>query len=152
MATATIRRVSATAAAYLRETSLLMRDGYTAHCVVHACRLAELLHAEGRQPWIGRIREVIVDERGEFHVPLIPQRFTGAQALTWNTHYVACAGDDVYDPILGEPMPMAGYASAVFGHAYRVAVHFDAATTAELLQRGALREAFRPPRRTSSPA
>lgn len=135
-----------TAADYLRDTSLLMRDGYPEHCVAHACRIAERLHTEGREPWIGRIRQVVFSELGQFHVPLIPKRFTGAQALTWNTHYVACAGDDVYDPIAGQPIPVNEYALAVFGEAHPVAVHFDAETTAELLQRGELREAFRPAR------
>jgi hypothetical protein len=136
-----------TAVDYLRDTSMLMRDGYPEHCVAHACRVAERLHAEGSAPWIGRIRQVVTNERGELHVPLIPKRFTGAHALTWNTHYVACAGDVVYDPIVGEPVAMADYTLAVFGETYPVAVHFDSATTAELLQRGALREAFRPVRR-----
>jgi hypothetical protein len=132
-----------TALDYLRDVSREMDSGYTLDCVAHACALARLLLDEGRAPWIGRLRETI--ERGEqvFHAPLTPTRFG---SRTWTTHYVCCAGDEVYDPMAGEPLPLGSYGEVVFGRALPVVEHFSPEVTAELLGRGELRLAFRPPR------
>lgn len=132
-----------TAIDYLRDVSREMESGYTLDCVAHACALARLLLDAGRAPWIGRLRETI--DRGEhvFHAPLTPVRF---QARTWTTHYVCCADGEVYDPIVGNPLPLGSYAEAVFGRALPVVEHFSPEVTAELLGRGELRLAFRPPR------
>ena len=100
------------AAEYIREMSLQMRDGYIADCVKHARRVAELLEAEGRSPWIARIHEEFETPKGVYHGPLIPRRFP---TLTWTTHYAACAGREVYDPILGEPIDVDAYSLALFG-------------------------------------
>ena len=132
-----------TAIDYLREVSLEMESGYTLDCVAHACALARLLLDAGRVPWIGRLRETI--DRGEhvFHAPLTPARF---KTRTWTTHYVCCADGEVYDPIAGQPLPLGSYAEVVFGRALPVVEHFSPEATAELLGRGELRLAFRPPR------
>jgi hypothetical protein len=133
-----------TAIDYLRVVSLEMKSGYTLDCVTHACALARLLLDAGRAPWIGRLRETI--ERGEhvFHAPLTPVRFKGKAARTWTTHYACCAGNEVYDPIAGQPIPLGSYAEVVFGRALPVVEHFSPQVTAELLGRGELRMAFRP--------
>jgi hypothetical protein len=120
-----------------------MNGGYTFDCVTHACALAKLLLDEGRQPWIGRLREVRQEGEHVFHAPLIPARFTGPHARTWNTHYVCCEGGDVYDPIAGAPLPIDRYAEAVFGRALPVAEHWSVGATADLLRRGELRQSFR---------
>lgn len=120
-----------------------MNGGYTFDCVTHACALAKLLADGGRRPWIGCLRESTESEKGVFHMPLTPMRFTGRQARTWTTHYVCCEGNDVYDPIAGTPLPAERYAEAVFGRALPVGEHFSADATAELLQRGELRQSFR---------
>lgn len=122
-----------------------MRDRYIADCVTHACRLAELLLAEGRSPSIVRLREVIIDGDRLFHGPLIPKRFP---ALTWTTHYACCCGGEVYDPIAGIPIAIEPYAMAVFGRELPVAMHFDAETTARLVMNGELAASFRPTRAT----
>ena len=125
---------------YLRDVSEEMeRAGYTRDCVAHACALADLLRASGRKPWIGRIR----DTRGTFHGPLTPQRFLGRGAPTWTTHYVACAEDQVYDPIVGKAMVVTEYGRAVFGRELKVEEFLDAEKTDELLRAGELRSAFR---------
>ncbi len=120
-----------------------MEDGHTFDCVTHACALAQLLFEERRQPWIGRLRDVTETPAGAFHAPLIPMRFTGHAARTWNTHYVCCADGDVYDPIVGAPVPIDGYAEVVFGRMLPVQEHWSADETAELLRRGELRQSFR---------
>lgn len=97
---------------YLREVSAQMISGYPEDCVAHACRIAELLLAEGAAPWIAGVRDV----DGAMHHPLIPQRFLGSGSVpTWNVHYVCCAGDRVYDPLVGLPIAIDGYTHAVFG-------------------------------------
>lgn len=128
---------------YLRKASAEMEDGYTFDCVTHACAIAQLLFDEGQRPWIGRLRDVTETPDGTFHAPLIPQRFTGEAARTWNTHYVCCAGSDVYDPIAGTPLPIDRYAAAVFGRALPVQEHWSADATANLLRRAELRQSFR---------
>ena len=101
-----------TAAEYLRKVSDEMTDRYTGDCRVHAKRIAELLNAEGQSAWIARIHEAIEVDGGTFHAPLIPKRFPGT---TWNTHYVACAGDEAWDPLAGRPLLLEAYAIEVFG-------------------------------------
>lgn len=130
-----------TAIDYLRDVSQEMESGYTLDCVAHACALARLLLAEGRAPWIGRLRETIEREDHTFHAPLTPTRF---RSRTWTTHYVCCAGGEVYDPIVGRPVPVAEYAEVVFGRPLPVVEHFPPRVTAELIACGELRLAFRP--------
>jgi hypothetical protein len=120
-----------------------MSGGYTFDCVAHACALAQLLLNEGRRPWIGRLRDITESPEGIFHAPLMPIRFTGSFARVWSTHYVCCAGDDVYDPIVGTPLPVAQYAPAVFGRELTVQEHRSPDATADLLHRGELRQSFR---------
>ena len=108
---------------------------YDANCVTHAARVAELLLHEGKSPWIGRIR----DRRDNFVGPLIPKRFGD---LTWNTHYVACAGRDVYDPIVGSPVDVSEYTRVVFGRDIDVATRCDEAETRRLLEAGELYRAL----------
>ena len=109
---------------------------YPEDCVAHAIRIAELLLEEGREPWIGRVRHV----EGDFHHPLTPQRF---RAMTWTTHYVACTGRNVYDPIAGEPLDVDAYTLQVFGKPLEVAMHVNVEETADLLRAGQLRQRFR---------
>ena len=51
--------LSTTASDYLCEISSLLDGGYPGDCVTHSCRLAELLLAERKNPWIGRVRDAI---------------------------------------------------------------------------------------------
>jgi hypothetical protein len=128
---------------YLREISAALDDGYPADCVTHACRLAELLLAEGKKPWIARLRDVRHVASGVFHGPLTPIRLAGRKGPTWTTHYVACEGDDVYDPLIGAPIAIAGYSTLAFGRNIPIERFLDEATTGELCGRNALRSAMR---------
>jgi hypothetical protein len=129
---------------YLQEVKLEMDSGYTLDCVAHACALARLLLDDGRTPWIGRLRETIQRDDYIFHAPLTPIRSMGNARPTWTTHYVCCAGDEVYDPIAGKPLAIADYAQIIFGRVIPVVEHFSPEVTADLLQRDELRRAFRP--------
>ena len=128
-----------TAADYLRELSLAMQQRYAEDCVTHACRIAELLLAERCAPWIGRIRHIETHGDSEFRGYLLPLRYAGTGALAWTTHYVACAGREVYDPLAGEPLDVDAYAEAVFGKPLPVVTHLDPAETERLLINGELR-------------
>jgi hypothetical protein len=118
---------------YLREAAKW--ETYPDDCVAHAIRIAGLLLDEGRAPWIGRVRHV----EGLFHHPLIPRRFVG---ITWTSHYVACTGRMVYDPLVAEPLDVDVHAQSVFGKPLEVAVHVSVEETAELLRAGQLRQRF----------
>ena len=95
---------------YLRERSAQLDHELPGDCIDEAIIVARLLIAEGRQPWIGRIR----DRRGDFSGLLYPWRFAGRQAMGWTTHYVCCADDLAFDPIAGEPVPVSEFAERVF--------------------------------------
>ena len=131
-----------TALDYLREISSALDGGYPGDCVVHAVRLAELLVAEKKAPWIGRLRDIQQLDSGVFHGPLIPMRLSGRGAPTWTTHYVACEGDDVYDPLAGVPVPLSDYPMRVFGRAIPLQRFLDAEETAELCRRHTLKGAI----------
>ena len=129
-----------TAAEHLRALSAAMADRYVDDCVAHAAAIAALLLAEGRSPWIGRVRDTRVMGELTFHGPLIPRRFVGRNAPAWTTHYIACSGAEVYDPLVGEPTAIDGYTELVFGRALDVETHLDVDVTAELLRDGTLRQ------------
>lgn len=121
-----------------------MHDRYPGDCVTHACRLVELLLAEGRAPWIGRLRHWTTLHGAPFRLPLIPVRFAAArEAPAWSTHYVACAGSEVYDPLLDGPVAVEPYTEMVFGKSVAIEELLDAEATARLARNGELRRAMR---------
>lgn len=95
---------------YLKERSAQFEHELPGDCVDEAIRVAELLIAEGKRPWIGRIR----DRRGDLAGLLYAWRFAGRQAFGWTTHYVCCADGLAYDPLAGEPVPVDEFAEWVF--------------------------------------
>jgi hypothetical protein len=107
--------VSTTAADYIRDLSASMSDKYTDDCLTLARHIVDLLRAEGREAWMGRLRDTVINGDTVFHGPLTPLRYLGRQGPTWTTHYVACAGRDVYDPLIGVPIDIDDYSQAVFG-------------------------------------
>jgi hypothetical protein len=127
---------------YLREISAALDNGYPGDCVAHACRLAMLLYAEGKKPWIARLRDVRQSASGVFHGPLTPTRLAGRKGPTWTTHYVTCEGDLAYDPLAGSPVAVAEYPLVVFGRAIAMESFLDANATADLCRRHELRSAF----------
>jgi hypothetical protein len=137
--------VPRTAVDYLREISARLDHGYPDDCVIHACRLVELLQAEGKKPWIGRLRDVRQVAAGVFHGPLTPIRLLGRKGPTWTTHYVACDGDMVYDPLTTAPVALADYARLAFGRDIPVKTFLDEAATAELYRLNRLKTAFAVP-------
>lgn len=101
------------ATAYLEEQSAVVRSGGFWNCLAAARELSALLLAEGRRPWIARLRKK-EDRGGEvFHAPLIP-RAPGVRAA-WTTHYVCCCGGAAYDPLAGRPLRLESYSLEVFG-------------------------------------
>jgi hypothetical protein len=109
-------------------------------CVTSACEAAARLLAEGRAPWIGRLRDVRPFGDTTFHAPLIPRRHP---ELTWTTHYVACADGLAYDPLAEEPLELGRYAVEVFGREIAVETFLDVNETERLLREGGMPQAFR---------
>ena len=125
--------------AYLRETSASMTTRYPEDCVAHAVRLAELLSAEGAEPWIGRIRELVVEGERTISRPLIPLRFSGIGKPQWSTHYVCCNDGLAYDPLVGEPVNVDELALRVFGRTLEVTEAVSPSKVQALLDAGTLR-------------
>ena len=119
---------------YIRQLSAAMEAGYTGDCLAHAYRVAELLLAEARAPWIGRIRHIEQLGAEEFRGYLLPLRYAGHGMAAWTTHYVACAGGEAFDPLVGEPAGIDTFSELVFGKALPVVVHLDEAETERLLR------------------
>lgn len=117
-----------------------MEGHYVDDCVTHACAIAKLLLEARHSPWIARFRETIIDGDRVFHAPLTPKRIPG---VTWTTHYVACSGREMYDPLAGIPTDIDVYATVVFGRSIAAAMHLDAGQTERLLISGELRQSFR---------
>src|SRR5437870_1017404 len=107
------RQERSPAIAYLEEQSALFRSGGFWNCLAAARKLSAFLLAEGRKPWIARLRKT--EDRGGqvFHAPLIARApgFTAA----WTTHYVCCCDGAAYDPVAGKPTPLESYCVEVFG-------------------------------------
>lgn len=102
----------AAAMLFFSEQVEVLRRGDYWDCRRSATRLAELLRAEGRAPWIGRLRRREVRGDSVFHAPLTAR--VGDRSMTWTTHYVCVDGDVVHDPVAGEPLPIAAYSRRVF--------------------------------------
>lgn len=107
----------------LHALSASMHDAYAGDCLNHARRLVAELRAEGREAWLGRLRWT--EQRGSatVHHPLIPLRYRNrglATVPSWTTHYVACCEGEAWDPLVGEPVALDGYAAATFGRPLEV--------------------------------
>jgi len=126
--------VPQTAIEYLRDTSLAITERYAGDCRRRAYEIAKLLIAEGRSPWIARVRETIVQGDSVFHAPLTTVRIFGFESVTWTTHYAACAEGEVYDPLIGEPVPLEGYTERVFGREIALEIYLDCEATEQFLK------------------
>ena len=84
-----------------------MRD-----CLEEAREIAARMRAEGKSPWIGRLRHIEERENGRFHHPLIPR---GSKLPAFTTHYVCCCDGLAYDPLLDAPEPLETYSRRLFG-------------------------------------
>lgn len=103
---------SAVVACLERQHALVRSGGYW-NCLVAARNLSALLLAQGRHPWIARLRKRYDTEGQVFHAPLIP-RVRGI-AATWTTHYVTCCDGMAYDPVASEAIRLERYSVEVFG-------------------------------------
>lgn len=119
-----------------------MTSGYPADCVAHAVQLAELLSAGGATPWIGRIRELVVEGELTISRPLIPLRFSGPGKPQWSTHYVCCNDGLAYDPLVGEPIRIEELAMRVFGRTLEVTEAVSSSKVKALLEEGTLRRSL----------
>ncbi|HEV7375479.1 MAG TPA: hypothetical protein VGN95_12220 [Pyrinomonadaceae bacterium] len=99
--------------AYLEEQRAQIRSGGYWNCLAAARELSALLLAEGRSPWIARLRKTEVVGGRSFHAPLIPRSL--GVAATWTTHYVCCCDGMAYDPVAGEALRLETYSMKVFG-------------------------------------
>jgi hypothetical protein len=99
--------------AYLEAQSELVRSGGYWNCLPAAMELSALLCAEGKSPWIARLRKTKMVQGETFHVPLIP-RGVGVNKA-WTTHYVCCCDGMAHDPVAGRPIQLESYSLEVFG-------------------------------------
>lgn len=99
--------------ACLEKQSALVRAGGYWNCLAAARELAALLLAEGRSPWVARLRKTETIGDRIFHAPLIPRALGFVAA--WTTHYVSCCDGLAYDPVAGKPIRLETYSLEVFG-------------------------------------
>lgn len=110
--------------ACLEEQNALLRSGRYWNCLAGARKISALLLAEGRSPWIARLRKAEVRGERAFHFPLIP-RVPGLKA-TWTTHYLCCCDGMAYDPVAGRAMRLETYSLELFGQEIPVEVFVPA--------------------------
>jgi hypothetical protein len=135
------RRV--TAEEHLAGASAAMEQHYQGDCVAHCSAVAKVLHAEGRRPWIGRVRQTIIEDGRSLHTALTPLRYLGRGAPTWTTHYVCGAGSQIFDPLAEAPLATDRFAESVFGRPITIETILDPDTTATAIARGQLENALR---------
>ena len=123
-----------TAIEYLRDTSLAITERYAGDCRQRAYEIAKLLIAEGRAPWIARIRETVTRDGSVFHAPLTTVRQFTFDTVTWTTHYAVCADGEVYDPLIGEPVPQDEYTERAFGRKISLEIYLDCEATEQFLK------------------
>ena len=111
--------------ACLEEQSALVRSGGYWNCLTAARELSALLLAEGRSPWIARLRKTESLKGEVFHAPLSPR--APYVAVTWTTHYVCCCDGMAYDPVAGRAIQLEGYSMEVFGKHISMEVFVPAA-------------------------
>lgn len=108
-------------------------------CVAHAVQLAKLLSTDGAEPWIGRIRDLVITVEHTISHPLIPIRFAGIGRPQWSTHYVCCESQLAYDPLVGEPIAIDELALRVFGRTLPIEEVVPASKVKALLADDSLR-------------
>jgi hypothetical protein len=123
-------------AAYLEEQSALVRSGCYWNCLAAARELSALLSAEGKTPWIARLRETETLDGETFHHPLIPRGL--GVSLAWTTHYVCCCDGLAYDPVASQPAQLEVYTLDVFGKQIAMEVFVAAAELPAYLASGQL--------------
>ena len=99
--------------ACFEEECALFRSGGYWNCLAAARKLTTLLLADGRSPWVARLRKAVAVGGEVFHAPLIP-RAQGV-AATWTTHYVCCCDGMAYDPVAGRVIRLETYSLELFG-------------------------------------
>src|SRR3977135_3054819 len=92
--------VSASPQPCLAANSARLRAGGYFDCLAAAREIASTLLAEGKRPWIVRLRRMTIRRGRVFHLPIVPYGL-GLQTA-WTTHYVCCCDEMAYDPVVGE--------------------------------------------------
>ena len=100
------------AACFEEECALFRRGGYW-NCLAAARRISASLLADGRRPWIARLRKTRTVGDEVFHFPLTPS--VPGVAATWTTHYVCCCDGMAYDPVAGRVIRLDTYSLEMFG-------------------------------------
>ena len=87
-------------------------DGeYVQFCTQIAAKVAGILKAQGKSPYLLQITgEPEPDGLGTRY--LVPKQYDGR--VKWGSHFICCESGIVYDPMVGEPMPLDTYTSTVF--------------------------------------
>ena len=85
---------------------------YAESCILIAGEVAQLLLAQGLEPRIVIFSPRLDTERWPESLRPLPYR---KNRVRWGAHAVCCAGDMVFDPMLGEPVSLADYPRRAFG-------------------------------------
>jgi hypothetical protein len=116
---------------YLQSQHRLLTSGDYWNCLTATKVIARYLLAEGRRPWIARLRKTELRSDGVFHARLTPQGLLPLR--TWTTHYVCCCDDVAYEPVAGRTVPLESYSADVFGQEIPLEVFVSVADLAEYL-------------------
>ena len=84
----------------------------TGRCIGIAAEVAVILTRAGNPPDIMAIEEIVRDAGQTHRRRFKPILF---ETVEWEGHAVCCYGGNVYDPLVGEPVPINDYCNIAFG-------------------------------------
>lgn len=90
------------------------------HCWLIAIDIAKLFIASGKEPYIMKIFEEFY-ENGFIHSKNLKPLVYKDQ-VTWWYHEVCCYRNDVFDPIIGNPVKINEYTQIIFGESINMEI------------------------------
>jgi hypothetical protein len=106
-------------------------DGEVENCALIALDIADLLVADGQEPYVVRLVGNDVIENGFTHAKnLTPRIYEGR--VSWEAHLVCVCDGLIFDPMLGQPVSLEEYSRKVFGEDIKTKILLSPKMTREL--------------------
>jgi hypothetical protein len=86
---------------------------YVENCTLIAVDIAKMLLDSGERPELVRVQGPQITQGGWVgNEPVIPKIYEGR--VRWGAHVICVSNNIVYDPMIGEPKPLAEYINNTF--------------------------------------
>ncbi|MDI6720944.1 MAG: hypothetical protein QMD85_01035 [Candidatus Aenigmarchaeota archaeon] len=98
----------------------LKTRSYHGFCRLVAARMSESLLDEGKDPYIAKFSGNMHENGTVRSETLVPLPYEGN--ASWTEHFVCCADEMAYDPIISMPVPLKHYSTMLFGEDVQMTV------------------------------